>query len=47
MQASGFTPSDFVLAGQVPGSIFWFRKWGGLAWWTKPYVPLGPMQQPE
>jgi len=34
MQASGVEPSDLVVAGQVPESVGWFRKWHGPHWWV-------------
>jgi hypothetical protein len=34
-QASGFQPSDFVIAGGVPGAIPWFRRWHGDNWWHR------------
>jgi hypothetical protein len=33
MRASGFEPSDLVVAGQVPGSLEKLRKWHGASWW--------------
>ena len=42
IQASGFSPSDLVVAGQVPGSIEKLRKWGGPQWWKREWIPLGP-----
>jgi hypothetical protein len=42
IQASGFEPSDLVVAGQVPGSIEKLRKWGGPSWWKRELIPLRP-----
>lgn len=36
IRASGFEPSDLVVAGQVPGTLEKLRTWHGANWWRLP-----------